>query len=233
LQVNIVFVHFKVVNFTKIIIIRACRVLRQARGHLLLIGLDGTGKTTIMGLAATISNCEMVKLNVKKGYCFTDFRDDLKAIFKIAGAQKRKVTFFIDDKDIYEVIYNIFLKNLKTKQNFIILLIISKELFLEDIDSLLSSGNIPDLFDSEELESILMEIKSDGQSDGILVDDRNELYKYFINVIIHYIFIKFRSSTVKTYLLLERYLNIHVIKRHKRLIKRIQCNSRIFFAFAS
>jgi hypothetical protein len=30
-----------------------------------------------------------------------------------------------------------------------------------------------------------MEIKSDGQSDGIQVDDRNELYKYFINVIIY------------------------------------------------
>jgi dynein heavy chain, axonemal len=116
LQVNIINLHFKVVSFIKIIIIliiRACRVLRQARGHLLLIGLDGTGKTTIMGLAATISNCEMVKLNVKKGYCFTDFRDDLKAIFKIAGAQKRKVTFFIDDKDIYEVIYNFCLNKLK------------------------------------------------------------------------------------------------------------------------
>ena len=112
MQVNIINLHFKVVSFIKIIIIiRACRVLRQARGHLLLIGLDGTGKTTIMGLAATISNCEMVKLNVKKGYCFTDFRDDLKAIFKIAGAQKRKVTFFIDDKDIYEVIYNFCLIN--------------------------------------------------------------------------------------------------------------------------
>ena len=88
-------------------ICRACRVLRQPKGHLLLIGLDGTGKNTIMGLAAIISNCEMFKLNVKKGYSFTDFRDDLKNVFKLAGVQRRKVVFFIADKDIYEVIHKI------------------------------------------------------------------------------------------------------------------------------
>lgn len=126
---------------------------------MLLIGLDGTGKNTIMSLSAIISNCELFKLNVKKGYCFTDFRDDLKSVFKITGVQRRKVVFFIDDKDIYE------------------------EIFLEDIDSLLSAGNIPDLFDSDELESALTEVKSDGLMEGVQVEDKAELYKYFINVI--------------------------------------------------
>ena len=32
-----------------------------------------------------------------------DFREDLKAVFKIASVQRRKVVFFIADKDIYEV----------------------------------------------------------------------------------------------------------------------------------
>lgn len=79
--------------------------MRQPKGHLLLIGVDGTGKNTIMVLASIISNCEMFKLNVKRGYCFTDFRDDLKGLFKIAGVQRKKVVFFIADKDIYEVEY--------------------------------------------------------------------------------------------------------------------------------
>lgn len=84
-------------------ICRACRVLRQPGGHMLLIGLDGTGKNTIMELASFISNCEMFKLNIKKGYNFEDFRDDLKTIFKLTGIQKKKIVFFIADKDIYEV----------------------------------------------------------------------------------------------------------------------------------
>ena len=85
-------------------IARACRVLRQPGGHLLLIGLDGTGKSSIMELAAFISNCQMLKLNVKKGYNYADFRDDLKNLFKTTGIKCKKSVFFIADKDIYEVI---------------------------------------------------------------------------------------------------------------------------------
>jgi hypothetical protein len=32
-----------------------------------------------------------------------DFREDLKSVFKIAAVQRRRVVFFIADKDIYEV----------------------------------------------------------------------------------------------------------------------------------
>ncbi len=70
---------------------------------MLLIGLDGTGKSTIMELASFISNCDMHKLSVKKGYNYNDFRDDLKNVFKLAGIQKKKIVLFISDKDIYEV----------------------------------------------------------------------------------------------------------------------------------
>jgi dynein heavy chain len=87
-------------------------VLRQPGGHLLLIGLDGTGKNTIMELASFISNCQMLKLNVKKGYSYNDFRDDLKNLFKMTGIRSKQIVFFIADKDIYEVcIY----RNLKNK----------------------------------------------------------------------------------------------------------------------
>ncbi len=70
---------------------------------MLLIGIDGTGKHTIMELATFISNCEMFKLNVKKGYNYLDFREDLKTVFKMTGIQRKKIVFFIPDKDIYEV----------------------------------------------------------------------------------------------------------------------------------
>ena len=70
---------------------------------MLLIGVDGSGKSTIMELATYISNCEVFKLNVKKGYQYADFRDDLKIVFKLAGVQRKKIVFFIADKDIYEV----------------------------------------------------------------------------------------------------------------------------------
>lgn len=54
-------------------------------------------------------------------------------------------------------------------------------MFLEDLDSLLTSGNIPDLFDPDELNSLFMEIKNDALMDGVN-DEKQELYKYLIRV---------------------------------------------------
>ena len=54
-------------------------------------------------------------------------------------------------------------------------------MFLEDLDSLLTSGNIPDLFDVDELDSLLMELKNDAVLEGV-TDERNELNKYLIGV---------------------------------------------------
>lgn len=47
---------------------------------------------------------------------------------------------------------------------------------------MLSSGNVPDLFDSDELEGVLVEVKPEAQIEGIHVEDKNELYKYLISV---------------------------------------------------
>ena len=75
-------------------------------------------------------------------------------------------------------------------------------MFLEDLDSMLTSGNdkllisclfkhkflttqignIPDLFDLDELDAIYMEIKQDAYLENVNVDDKSELYKYLINV---------------------------------------------------
>ena len=56
-----------------------------------------------------------------------------------------------------------------------------KEIFLEDIDSMFTSGNIPDLFDVDELDSLLMELKNDAMMENIS-DEKSELNKYLINV---------------------------------------------------
>jgi dynein heavy chain len=58
---------------------------------------------------------------------------------------------------------------------------IKKEIFLEDLDSLLTSGNIPDLFDNDELDTLFMELKNDALMEGIS-DEKSELYRYLINV---------------------------------------------------
>jgi hypothetical protein len=55
------------------------------------------------------------------------------------------LVFFLSDNDIAEVVFSY-------SDWLQILNIFTKESFLEDLDSLLSSGNIPELFDTDELE---------------------------------------------------------------------------------
>ncbi|GFO34548.1 dynein heavy chain 1, axonemal, partial [Plakobranchus ocellatus] len=137
-------------------VVRAARVFRQPGGHLMLVGLDGTGKSTIVHLASYISNCGMYRLKLHNQYGMTEFRDDLKALFMSAGVKGISTVFLLTDADIV------------------------KESFLEDINCILNSGEVPDLFDNEELDGITMELKGTASEAGV-PDTRAAVYAFFIH----------------------------------------------------
>ncbi|XP_019625905.1 PREDICTED: LOW QUALITY PROTEIN: dynein heavy chain 6, axonemal-like [Branchiostoma belcheri] len=136
-------------------ITRAARVFRQPGGHMMMVGLDGTGKASSTELACHISQCELYKLNITRNYLHADFRDDLKKVFHMAGVQGNKTVLLLNDADII------------------------MESFLEDVNSILNSGEVPDLFDNDELDAIAMELKSAALEAGI-PDTRQAVYQLFI-----------------------------------------------------
>ena len=82
-----------------------------------MIGLDGIGKFTTIELATYICNGQLFRLNIKNGYNYEDFREDLKSVFKLTGIHQKKVVFFIADTDISDVcdvffVAKFFFKNL-------------------------------------------------------------------------------------------------------------------------
>ncbi|XP_071080158.1 dynein axonemal heavy chain 6-like [Haliotis cracherodii] len=137
-------------------IVRAARVFRQPGGHLLLVGLDGTGKSTIIHLASHIANCELFRLSLHKTYSIPEFRDDLKKVFLKSGVKGINTAFLLTDSDIV------------------------KETFLEDINCILNSGEVPDLFDNEELDGINMDLKG-AAAEADIPDTRTAVYQFFIS----------------------------------------------------
>ncbi|XP_074663059.1 dynein axonemal heavy chain 6-like [Tubulanus polymorphus] len=135
--------------------IRAARVFRQPGGHMLLVGMDGTGKSTTVRLACHVANAELYTLTLTRGYSLQDFRDDLKEVYKLAGVQGQNTVFLLTDSDIV------------------------KESFLEDINCILNSGEVPDLFDNEELDGIAINLKSAAAQEEI-PDTREAVYQFFI-----------------------------------------------------
>ena len=69
----------------------------------LQVGLDGTGKSTIVHLASYISNCQMYRLKLHNQYGMAEFRDDLKALFMKAGVKGIPMVFLLTDADIVKV----------------------------------------------------------------------------------------------------------------------------------
>lgn len=56
-----------------------------------------------------------------------------------------------------------------------------QESFLEDVNCILNSGEVPDLFDNEEIDGIAMELKA-AAAESQIPDTRIDVYNFFIRV---------------------------------------------------
>nr|XP_056709345.1 dynein axonemal heavy chain 14 [Euleptes europaea] len=123
-----------IVFFKEVIqhITRTARIFRQEGGHMTMVGLDGSGKSTCATLACYLSSCSLFKLSISHNYNHVNFRDDLKNVYKQAGLEGKRTVLFISDSDIIQ------------------------ESFLEDISCILHSGQVPELFQKEELDNIIV-----------------------------------------------------------------------------
>jgi dynein heavy chain len=109
---------------------RIGRVLRQPRGNLMLVGVGGSGKQSLTRLGCSMNEmaCKMIAL--VRGYGINELREDIKLYMIEAGvAGKHTVWMFTDSQ-------------------------IVSDSFLEDINNILNSGEVPNLFPQEEIDKI-------------------------------------------------------------------------------
>jgi len=57
---------------------RIHRVLRMPQGHGLVIGVGGSGKASLIRLAAFTAECDVFEITLSRGYNESAFRDELK-----------------------------------------------------------------------------------------------------------------------------------------------------------
>ena len=114
---------------------RICRVLKQSNGHCLLIGYDGTGRSSLTKLAAFAAEYEFVQFEMIKNYNAKNWNTDLKNTIRKGGLQEKSVLLFFSEHQLKE------------------------ESFLEDICKLLdSNADFMPLFEKEEKFEIIEKV---------------------------------------------------------------------------
>ncbi|GBF98747.1 dynein heavy chain axonemal [Raphidocelis subcapitata] len=151
---------------------RLCRIIRQPLGNALLLGVGGSGRKSLARLAAFIEDYEVVSIEVAKGYGATEWRDDLRRTLKLAGVGGRDTVFLLADTQIVE------------------------EGFLEDVNNILNSGDVPNLMGPDDQEEIAAAMRPLMAAAGVPATDRNSIHAFFVDRVRAYLHLVLAFSPV-------------------------------------
>ncbi|KAH8387117.1 hypothetical protein KR093_004852, partial [Drosophila rubida] len=138
--------------------VRLARLLRSDRGNGLLVGVAGMGKQSLTRLASHVNEYNCWQIEMRRNYDLNAFHEDLRVLYRIGGIENQPVTFLLIDSQIVE------------------------EEFLEDINNILNSGEVPNLFEGDEYEKVILDARDAcNASKKDASCQRDEIYKFFIN----------------------------------------------------
>uniref|UniRef100_A0A8C6RT96 Dynein axonemal heavy chain 3 n=1 Tax=Nannospalax galili TaxID=1026970 RepID=A0A8C6RT96_NANGA len=136
---------------------RICRVLKQNKGHLLLVGIGGSGRQSTTKLSTFINSYELYQIEITKKYTGNDWREDLKKIMLQAGVATKSTVFLFSDNQIKD------------------------ESFVEDINMLLNMGDVPNIFPADEKAELVEKMQTAARTEGEKIEVTPlSMYNFFI-----------------------------------------------------
>jgi dynein heavy chain len=137
---------------------RIIRVLRNPGGNALLLGVGGSGRQSLTRLATFISEYTLFRVEVSKTFGETEWHDALRQMLLDAGLKEQPTVFLFSDTQI------------------------THESFLEDVNGILNSGDVPNLYAQEDEDNIFVTCQVDCQKKGIAATKLNVFNQYIARV---------------------------------------------------
>ncbi|KAI0987265.1 hypothetical protein GJ496_009031, partial [Pomphorhynchus laevis] len=115
-------------------LLRVSKIITKPKGHALLVAIGGSGKRSMAALAAYICGHKIFKIMLTRIYNVTSFLEDMRLLYKMVPKSERGVSFILVDTDIND------------------------EQYLEYVNNMLNTGEIPGLLGKEDNEPVLNEL---------------------------------------------------------------------------
>ncbi|RNF10287.1 1-beta dynein [Trypanosoma rangeli] len=135
---------------------RIHRIIRLPRGNALLVGLGGSGRYSLTRLATYLAGYTIFSVEIHKKYDSDRFHEDLRSLYKACGLRLQQKVFYFSDNQIMQ------------------------PSFLEDLNNMLSTGEVPNLFQKDELNNIRDAVFKEAMLSGCR-DSIDEIYNFFID----------------------------------------------------
>lgn len=152
---NLVMFLFAIEHLSRIV-----RVLNMPGGNALLVGVGGSGRQSLTRLSTFIVDYEIKQIEISKNYTMNEWREDMKDVLRLAGTGARPLVFLFSDTQI------------------------KYDGFVEDINNMLNSGEIPNLFPYDERVGICEAVRPHVKEKfGKAVGDnmnQTQLYAFFL-----------------------------------------------------
>ncbi|XP_075968107.1 dynein axonemal heavy chain 2 [Anarhichas minor] len=136
-------------------ITRVVRVISQLRGNMLLVGVGASGRQSLSKMAAFICEYQVFQVEVTKQYRKQEFREDIKQLYWLTGVDNKPTVFLFNDTQIVD------------------------ESFLEDINNILSSGEVPNLYKQDEFVEVCNALSESARNNNV-TETPDSLFSYLI-----------------------------------------------------
>ena len=121
------------------------------------MGVGGSGRQSLTRLASKIPDYDVFQIEIKKVYRMIEFREDVKNLMRGVGGKGMPTSFIFTDNSIKE------------------------ETFLEDINNVLNTGEVPNIFTAEEKVELADMVRNAAKEENrCLGGSPAEFFSYFV-----------------------------------------------------